>query len=108
MTVPSVGAAIENIQSRFGMSPRVVATAARASGLPVIGYEEERARLLSGAEPALLLFGTGHGLSDSVLAEADAVLAPIRPNGDYNHLSVRTAAAITLDRLVGDTVLPVR
>jgi hypothetical protein len=29
------------------------------------------------------------------------VLAPIRGNTSYNHLSVRSAAAIILDRLLG-------
>ena len=47
----------------------------------------------------LLLFGTAWGLADSVLGQADAILAPIRANGTYNHLSVRSAAAIILDRL---------
>jgi len=46
-----------------------------------------------------LLFGTGHGLSGSVLQRADAFLEPIVGPTDFNHLSVRAAAAITLDRL---------
>ena len=106
--VPSVGAAIEHIEGRLGTKPRVVATAARGTGFPVVGYEDESRLLFASRAPTLLLFGTGHGLSDSILAEADAVLAPIRPKSDYNHLSVRTAVAITLDRLIGDASLPVR
>jgi tRNA (guanine37-N1)-methyltransferase len=53
------------------------------------------------ARPWLILFGTGHGLAAEVLERADVALPPIRP-GVYNHLSVRAAAAITLDRLFGD------
>jgi hypothetical protein len=53
-----------------------------------------------------IVFGTGWGLADAVFARADAVLAPLRgpPNGgdEYNHLSVRSAVAIVLDRLFGN------
>lgn len=53
--------------------------------------------------PCLLLFGTGWGLNASVVERADYKLAPIEgyPMGgnDYNHLSVRSAVAIYLDRL---------
>jgi hypothetical protein len=45
------------------------------------------------------MFGTAWGLSDSVLADADFVLDPIAGNTEYNHLSVRSAVAIILDRL---------
>ncbi len=50
----------------------------------------------------VLLFGTAWGLDRAVINGADYVLAPIFGKKDYNHLSVRTAAAIILDRLVGD------
>ncbi len=50
----------------------------------------------------LLLFGTGWGLTKEVLEEADYVLEPIYGRGDYNHLSVRSAVAIILDRLLGE------
>jgi hypothetical protein len=52
--------------------------------------------------PWLILYGTGHGLVSEVLERADVALAPIRP-GVYNHLSVRAAGAIMLDRLFGDS-----
>ncbi|HPG48411.1 MAG TPA: RNA methyltransferase [Petrotogaceae bacterium] len=32
-------------------------------------------------------------------------LEPIRGFSDFNHLSVRAAAAITLDRLIGEEVI---
>jgi hypothetical protein len=51
--------------------------------------------------PVLLLFGTGWGLTEEVLAAADRRLEPIQGAGDFNHLSVRAACAITLDRLLG-------
>ncbi len=52
--------------------------------------------------PVLLVFGTGWGLSPEVVAAATRRLTPIvSPRADgYNHLSVRAAAAILLDRLI--------
>ena len=51
--------------------------------------------------PVLLLLGTAQGLVPEVLARCDGVLRPIRYLG-YNHLSVRSAAAILADRILGD------
>ncbi len=49
----------------------------------------------------LLIFGTGWGLADDVLDRCRYRLEPISGTGAYNHLSVRAAAAVTLDRLAG-------
>lgn len=51
--------------------------------------------------PHLLLLGTGWGMTDECFEAADLLLAPIAGAGTYNHLSVRSAAAIMLDRLRG-------
>jgi hypothetical protein len=53
--------------------------------------------------PFFLLFGTGWGLTQEVKDSSDYVLAPIEGRG-YNHLSVRSAVAIILDRLLGDRI----
>lgn len=50
----------------------------------------------------LLLFGTGWGMIKEVIESADFVLEPVYGRGDYNHLSVRSAAAIIMDRLFGE------
>jgi hypothetical protein len=50
----------------------------------------------------LLLFGTGYGLAKTVHTSADYTLKPIFGTGQYNHLSVRSAVAIYLDRLVSE------
>ncbi len=77
-------------------------TAARAESSVTLGYAEARARMSERAKHALILFGTGWGLAGSVLDDADACLAPIRSERSaYNHLSVRAACAIVLDRLFG-------
>ncbi len=60
-----------------------------------------RRRVEEGGPPLLFLFGTGWGLTEEVLEQADDILEPIRGAGAYNHLSVRSAAAILLDRLRG-------
>lgn len=52
-------------------------------------------------QPHLLMLGTGWGLADECFSSADHTLMPIAGFGEYNHLSVRAAAAIMLDRLRG-------
>lgn len=64
-------------------------------------FDEMKARITGSDAAWLLLFGTGSGLSADVLKSADFLMAPIRGPVDYNHLSVRSAAAIVLDRLFG-------
>lgn len=59
--------------------------------------------MVDGASPLVLAFGTAWGLSDTFLAGADYILAPLAGTGTYNHLSVRSAVSIILDRLLGET-----
>jgi len=47
-----------------------------------------------------LIFGTAWGLADELLDKCDYILEPIKGNTDYNHLSVRSAVSIYLDRIV--------
>ncbi len=79
--------------------PKTVATCARRYP-DSIGYTEFRDIVKSGT-PHLLIFGTAWGLAESTISEADFVLEPITGTTGYNHLSVRSAAAIILDRLLG-------
>ena len=98
--VRSIDDAIAEIERTEGQTPRLVATSAKG-GEDRASYAEEVARLRGESRPTLLLFGTGHGLSPGVLRGCDAILAPIEGPTDFNHLSVRAAVAITLDRLLG-------
>jgi tRNA (guanine37-N1)-methyltransferase len=41
-------------------------------------------------------------LAEEVVDMADGVLRPIRYLDEYNHLSVRSAVTITVDRLLAD------
>lgn len=98
----SVEDAIAAIEDKEGHPPRVLATSARSEpGREQVGYEAESLRLRRGSEPALILFGTGHGLGPTVFERVNATLPPILGPTEYNHLSVRAAVAITLDRLFG-------
>jgi hypothetical protein len=94
----SIDDAITAIEAEEGETPRLVVTSAKP-GPNRSTYAEEAERLRAGSKPTLLLFGTGHGLSDRVLQRADVFLEPIVGPTDFNHLSVRAAVAITLDRL---------
>ncbi|MBW2526838.1 MAG: RNA methyltransferase [Deltaproteobacteria bacterium] len=78
-------------------------TAAVARGAEVTPFAAARQRLAAARRPVLLCFGTGWGLTDDLCAAADLRLEPITGSSrsDYNHLSVRAAAAIVLDRLLG-------
>jgi tRNA (guanine37-N1)-methyltransferase len=51
--------------------------------------------------PVLLILGTGWGLAPQILDDVDAVLEPIHGVNGYNHLPVRSAASILMDRLLG-------
>lgn len=72
-------------------------TAARKAGA-ITPSAISRRDLHSEGKPVLLLFGTGWGLASSVIESADRLIEPIVGGGDFNHLSVRAACAIYLDR----------
>jgi hypothetical protein len=74
------------------------ATAARASK-ETVGFATGREMLHGEGGPVLLIFGTSWGLPARVIASCDALLEPIQEHASYNHLSVRAACAIGLDRL---------
>lgn len=67
-----------------------------------IEYGDLRQRLSESEDIFLLLLGTGWGLLKEDMEKADYILKPIYGYGEYNHLSVRSAAAIILDRLRGN------
>ena len=98
--VPSLDDALADIRAREGADPVLMTTCARDRRSSV-SYDAARADLAARTRPALLVFGTGYGLADEVVARADVHLAAVRPRG-YNHLPVRSAVSIILDRLFGD------
>jgi hypothetical protein len=66
-----------------------------------ISCQDFRRMIDNSDSPFLLLLGTGWGLTEECFTAADHILEPIAGAGRYNHLSVRSAAAILLDRLKG-------
>ncbi|MGH7269025.1 MAG: RNA methyltransferase [Polyangiaceae bacterium] len=105
--VHSLEAAIDALGGRSRVE--VWVTAARRLAPSVLTFQQARARLECDVEGGgeedktlLVVFGTGWGLAPEVIESADALLEPIRSQSEaYNHLSVRSACAIALDRLLG-------
>ncbi len=91
---------VQAIQHETGERPHLVATSAH-TGTRRTTFTEVRRRVEEAGPPLLLMLGTGWGLTEEVLERADDILEPIKGVGTYNHLSVRAAAAILLDRLRG-------
>jgi len=94
----SLEEAIAIIRTKTGERPKTVATSAKVWPRSM-DYRSMRKMMRKGGS-FLILFGTGWGLTEEVITGADFRLAPIEGKG-YNHLSVRAAAAIIVDRLVG-------
>ncbi|HOW57098.1 MAG TPA: RNA methyltransferase [Smithellaceae bacterium] len=91
----------EEIASAAGSEPRMVVTGANfREGLTTFSQLKEKIR--NDRLPYLLIFGTGSGIADEIINRADYLLEPIKGTGNYNHLSVRSAAAIILDRICRD------
>ncbi|MDR2861495.1 MAG: RNA methyltransferase [Syntrophobacterales bacterium] len=91
---------IADMKDAFGKYPRIVLTGAGLTGT-LLSCAELREKISKREEPYLILFGTGWGFSEQIFAKAHYFLEPVRGISDYNHLSVRSAAAIILDRLLG-------
>jgi hypothetical protein len=108
LIVDDIEAAQTAIRVEAGRSPQLWATSARPDAA-TLSHGDAHTRLLNQvgreAAPHLLLLGTAWGLAPSVLDICTEVLAPIVGVSGYNHLSVRCAAAILVDRLVGRSQL---
>lgn len=89
---------LDQIKEEYGPYTLVATSAREIEGAVEIEDLASRAKK-NPDERFLLLFGTGWGLSDQVFQAADLILKPIKSKTSYNHLSVRSAAAIIIDRL---------
>ena len=100
----SLGDAVKDIERIEGKKPKLVVTDARPRN-NMTGYRELRETMMNNSgDPYLLVFGTGWGLSEEIMENADYTLKPVSGYAGYNHLSVRSAAAIILDRLFSCTI----
>ncbi len=97
--VPSLDDAL----AELGPDAELWTTSARRPGGKALELREARQHLAADGPPVLICFGTAWGLAPAVTERAARHLEPIpSPRSDgYNHLSVRAAAAILFDRLVG-------
>jgi len=97
--VATLQEAFSVVSQKEGCTPIMIGTDASDTKDRTISYAQAR-RIIKNNEVVMLLFGTAWGLHDEVINAMDRVLVPIKGRDGYNHLSVRTAAAITLDRLI--------
>lgn len=105
LTMVHTANSLEAALADWGTDPYVVATHAKdfEGGTPIT-FQGLRSKMESSQEESVfLLFGTGFGMTEETLSSCDYLLEPIRgaPPLDYRHLSVRSAASICLDRLIG-------
>ncbi|MBK7586779.1 MAG: RNA methyltransferase [Myxococcales bacterium] len=95
---------VDSLDSALAELPGAELWVTSARPLPgAVAFADARARLGEAGGPVLLVFGTGWGLAPAIVERAALCLAPIEsPRADgFNHLSVRAAAAIACDRLLG-------
>lgn len=101
--VSSLNEALEYIAQKEHMQPLVVATGAQkkyGKDKRYITYHDQ-ACVWTLQRPVVFLFGTARGLGPTVLEHCDFILEPVRGFSDFNHLSVRSAAALVFDRWLG-------
>ncbi|KAF0157573.1 MAG: cytoplasmic protein [Syntrophaceae bacterium] len=79
--------------------PRTIVTGANFQG-ELLTCVKLREVIKSNHLPYLLIFGTGSGIAEEIVNQADYRLEPIRGKDGYNHLAVRSAVAVILDRVV--------
>ncbi|MBW1783217.1 MAG: RNA methyltransferase [Deltaproteobacteria bacterium] len=100
----SIASTLERVADRIreieGETPTTIATDASNQEGRSVSFEQAR-EIIFQNKVVSLLFGTAWGLHQEVMKQVDSVLAPVSGKTGYNHLSVRAAAAIILDRLTG-------
>ena len=96
--VPSLEDAQEDLKERFGAPPYSVYTDARPLRVS-ISYSQFKRKIRRSKRPGILIFGTGWGIVRDEIERGDFFLEPVGHTSDYNHLSVRSAASIILDRI---------
>ena len=97
----SVPKALAWVKEKEKREPYKIATTAKSQQEATHWLTLKREIMLGDRSP-VFIFGTGWGLHDEVLLASDAVMTPITGGTDnWNHLSVRSAVSITLDRFFG-------
>jgi hypothetical protein len=101
----SVDNAINKISELESVRPLVVVTGANFKH-DTGSVSDLLEKMKIDKRPCFLLFGTGWGLHADLVEQADFSLDPIEGKSEdgYNHLAVRSAVAIYLDRLATASV----
>lgn len=99
--VSTLEEAISRIEKEQGDKPIIVTTDARVYP-NTISYRDMRKKIEDEDKPIFILFGTGFGMTKEMMKQFDYIIEPIYGAGSYNHLCVRSAVAIILDRLLGE------
>jgi hypothetical protein len=97
----SIEESIKTIEEEEGKRPYICVTGANFENFDMKANQVKEKALVDN-RPIFLLFGTGWGLHAKALELADFHIEPLygaHPEG-YNHLSVRSAVAIYLDRIM--------
>lgn len=97
----SLNKVVADIERKEGKKPIIIGTSARLErDNSMLTYHQQDV-VWQQDRPVLFLFGTGHGMSDKLLQQCDYMLHPVSGFTDFNHLSVRSAAAIVFDKWLG-------
>jgi hypothetical protein len=99
--VDDLETAVAEIRRETGQKVTTIATDARMYP-NTVSYRQLKAEIFLEDRVILLLFGTGWGIAQELMDRCDYILAPIKGASDYNHLSVRSAVSIIMDRLLGE------
>jgi tRNA (guanine37-N1)-methyltransferase len=99
---PSLQEVLDQIELQEGKKPIIVGTSARFDQHQekMISYHDQD-KVWAHDRPVLILLGTGHGMAPQLLEQCDYFLQPLQGFSDFNHLSVRSAAAIIFDKWLG-------
>lgn len=92
---------LQGIEEETGQQVIMVATDARIYP-NTVSYHHLKEKIFTEDQVYLLLFGTGWGMQKEMMMQSDYILEPIAVDSDYNHLSVRSAVSIIIDRLLGE------
>ncbi len=99
--VPDFDAVRAEVERLSGTVPLTVGTSAKRCPR-AMSFGALRRRIETEEGSMILTLGTGWGLEQTFFDSLDATLEPIDGGCSYNHLSVRSAASILLDRLKGE------
>lgn len=89
------------IKDETGLQPDTIATDARIYP-NTVSYKIMKEKIFNSDKPFLILFGTGWGMEKGLMESCTYILEPIEGEASYNHLSVRSAVSIIIDRLLGE------